>query len=345
LLTALSNFIKKYVFLLARAADGIAVWVLHTHCYKCFRHTPRLGFTSPTRRCGKTTALDALVLLVCKALATASITTAALFRTIEMAAPTLLIDEADTFLRDNEELRGAINAGHKQGGQVIRCVGDDAEPRVFGVFAPCAIAAIGRLPGTIEDRAIKVRMQRAKPGERPAMLDEAAEREGRELARQCARWAEDHRAALRVARPKLPSELFNRVADNWRPLFAIAAAAGGDWPERITAASAALAPEEDESIGIRLLADIRAIFEVRKTHKDKDDIASKDLCTALHRIETSPWAEYGKARKRITQRQLARVLEPFGITPSTVRLASEKTARGYRRPVRTPPSPRRPKWA
>jgi hypothetical protein len=187
------------------------------------------------------------------------------------------------------------------------------------------------VPGPIEDRAIKVRMQRAKLGEGLAMLDEAAEREGAQLARQCARWAYDHRATLQAVRPKLPPELFNRAADNWRPLFAIAEAAEGDWLERMTAASIALAPDEDESLGIRLLADIRVIFEARKADKDKDDIASKDLCTALHRIETSPWAEYGKARTRITQRRLARVLEPFGITPGTVRLARVKTPKGYRR--------------
>jgi Protein of unknown function (DUF3631)/Primase C terminal 2 (PriCT-2) len=335
LLECLADFVGRHVFLPLQAAAAIAVWVLHSYVFQCFRHTPRLLFSSPQKRCGKTTALDVLALVICKALATASITTAAVFRTIEQAKPSLLIDEADTFLPDNPELRGVVNAGHKRGGQVIRCVGDDAEPRAFDVFAPLAIAAIGRLPGTIEDRSIIVPMQRTKRDERPAMLDETAEQEGGQLARQCARWAADHRALLQAARPKLPPELFNRAADNWRPLFAIAEAAGGDWSDRMKSASAALAPDADEIGGIRLLADIKAVFDGTDLDRDApqpvDPIASELLCKRLAAIETSPWGEYGEARKPITQRQLARALRPFKIAPRTVKLKTGKTIKGYHR--------------
>jgi hypothetical protein len=335
LLASLASFYARHVFLPPKAADAKAVWALHTHCFECFRHTPRLIFTSPVKGCGKSTALDTLGLTVCKPLAASSITAAALFRTVEQAKPTLLLDEADTFLQENEELRGAVNAGHKVGGRVIRCVGEDAEPRAFAVFAPCAIAAIGRLPGTIEDRAIKIPMQKVTRSERPEMIDEATEREGMELARQCARWVDDHRARLRAVRPTLPPELFNRAADNWRPLFAIAEIAGGDWPDRMAAASAVLAPDDDEAGGIRLLADIRSVFAGTNLDKDAprhlDVISSELLCKRLAALETSPWGEYGRARKPITQRQLARVLLPFKIVPGTVRLASGKTPKGYRR--------------
>ena len=75
-----------------------------------------------------------------------------------MARPTLLIDEADFFLRDNEELRGVLNSGHRRGGHVIRIVGEDFEPRAFSTFSPCAIALIGRLPATLHDRAIHIRL-------------------------------------------------------------------------------------------------------------------------------------------------------------------------------------------
>ena len=59
----------------------------------------------------------------------------AIFRVVELQRPTLLIDEADTFLPENEELRGILNSGHRQGGSVIRTVGEDFEPRsVFDLF-------------------------------------------------------------------------------------------------------------------------------------------------------------------------------------------------------------------
>src|SRR5262249_36075897 len=136
LLTEISAFLVRHVFLPTGAADALAVWVVHTYCFDVSRHTPRVAFTSPEKRCGKTTALDALRLLVCAPLPTANVTAAAIFRTIELAHPTLLIDEADTFLRDSDDLRGILNAGHKRDEQVIRCVGENAEPRAFSVFSP-----------------------------------------------------------------------------------------------------------------------------------------------------------------------------------------------------------------
>jgi putative DNA primase/helicase len=83
-----------------------------------------------------------------------------------MKAPTLLIDEADTFLKDNDELRGVLNTGHRRGGQVTRTVGDDLEPRQFTTWSPAAIAMIGRLPDTLDDRAIAIRLRRRKATEK-----------------------------------------------------------------------------------------------------------------------------------------------------------------------------------
>jgi putative DNA primase/helicase len=327
LLTELAAFIARHVLLPDGAADAMAVWALHTYCFTAFRHTPRLAFTSPEKRCGKTTALDAVALLVCGPLATANITSAALFRTIEIAAPTLLIDEADTFLRKSDDLRGAINAGHKAGGQMIRCVGDDAEPRAFTVFGPAAIAAIGHLPGTIEDRSIMVRMRRATRAERRSALDRAAEAEGARLARMCTRWAQDHLPGLVDADPKLPSALFNRAADNWRALFAIADRAGGDWRDRLVVASAVLMPDDDaEGLGVRLLADIRMIFDAH----DVDRIASAELVAKLVTMDDAPWSEV-RHDKPLTQPTLARLLRPFGILPGTIRLDHGGTPKGYKR--------------
>jgi hypothetical protein len=64
-----------------------------------------------------------------------------------------LIDEADTFLYDNDELRGVLN-GNRKGSTVLRTVGDDHEPRAFATYSACAIAMIGALPDTLHDRAV-----------------------------------------------------------------------------------------------------------------------------------------------------------------------------------------------
>src|SRR5690606_12086778 len=115
--------------------------------------------------CGKTLVLDILCALAPRALRADNVTSAVLFRLIESWQPTLLIDEHDTFLKNNEELRGILNSGHKRGGVVPRCVGDNHDVRKFRTFAPVALAGIGHLPPTLADRSIAVRMRRALPGE------------------------------------------------------------------------------------------------------------------------------------------------------------------------------------
>jgi putative DNA primase/helicase len=161
-------------------------------------------------------------------------------------------------LSENEELRGILNSGHRQGGSVIRTVGEDFEPRAFSTYSACAIALIGKLPATLTDRSVPIDLRRRRPDEpieafrfdRTGSLDQ--------LARQAARWARDNADHVRGADPDIPAGVFNRAADNWRPLLAIADAAGGDWPERTRRAVqfvAAAVGDDDQSARVTLLAD------------------------------------------------------------------------------------------
>jgi hypothetical protein len=205
---------------------------------------------APEKRCGKTTLLDVVGLLVPRPLSTANITVAATFRTIEAARPTLLIDEADTFLGTNEELRGILNSGHRAGGRVIRTVGEDFEAKVFSTHCPAAIAQIGKLPDTLADRSIHISMKRRAPGETVSRFLLGRTPELSEAAMKAARWIADNAEAIRDCDPDIPESIFNRAADNWAPLFAIAEVAGGDIAERARqAALAACGIQEDMSRG------------------------------------------------------------------------------------------------
>ena len=242
-----------------------------------------------------------------------------------MASPTLLIDEADTFLKENDELRGILNTGHKRGGQILRTVGDDHEPRQFSTWAPTAIAMIGRLPDTLNDRSVVIGLRRRKPEEtvRPFRSDRADDL--RVLARKMARWAQDHAAALSAADPDM-GQLMNRVADNWRPLFAIADAAGGRWRKHArTIAQAAEAQKDDQSIRAMLLADIRDICATRPA---EDRISSAELAILLGCMDDRPWSEWGRSQKPITASALARLLSPFGILTGARRKGGD-VFRGY----------------
>jgi len=100
-----------------------------------------------------------------RALLSSNISPASLFRIVEKYSPTLLVDEADSFLRDKEELRGILNSGHtRDAAYVVRTVGDENEPRRFSTWAAKAVALIGHLPDTLADRSLVVPMRRRAAG-------------------------------------------------------------------------------------------------------------------------------------------------------------------------------------
>lgn len=332
LLDALAAEFRRHAILPPHAAEALALWVLHTHTWQtAAEFSPRLGITGPTKRCGKSRVLEVLAGLVARGLSTENVTPAALFRAVEKYAPTLLVDEGDTFLREAEGLRGLLNAGQRKGGTVLRTVGEDFEPRTFSVFGPVAIAAIGELPDTVKDRSILVPMRRKAPGEtvRRMRLAEFCT-EALPLRRRAARWAADHEDALRGARPDLPAALDDRAADGWEPLLAIADAAGGPWPERARTAAVALSAgraETDGSNGVLVLRDLRDLFEARRV----DRLPSEDAAHALGAMEDRPWAEWGRTRRPLAPPALARLLKPFGIVPRSIRLPDGRTPKGYLR--------------
>ena len=328
LLEDMVGAITKYVWMPRECAVAVAIWCVYAHTFEVFPTSPRLAITSPEKRCGKTTLLNVVQMLVPKPLQAAHITAAAVFRTVEAVRPTLLIDEADTFIKDNEELRGVINSGNSRAGQVVRLVGDDHEPRAFSTWCPTAIAAIGSLPDTIEDRSIPISLKRRRPKEtvQRFRFDQAPELI--ELCRKASRWQHDNRTVLQDADPSMPAELHDRAADNWRPLVAIADLAGEGWAEVARQAAVALSVSsstEAENLTHRLLSDIREIF----AEKNVKCIGSEDLAAELSNISGSPWITLNRG-KAVDSGWIAKKLRLFSIRPGTVRISTERTAKGYK---------------
>jgi putative DNA primase/helicase len=326
LVDALTAAIRRHVVLGAAEADAAGLWALAVHAFDAFSIFPRLFVTAPEKGCGKSTLLDVLSHLVPRPLGASNIRAAALFRTIEAARPTFLLDEADAYARDNEDLRSALDGGHSRKGFVIRCVGEDHEPRRFSIWAPVALAAIGHLPGTVEDRSIKIAMRRRRPDECVEQLRDGRTQHLEKLASMAARWAVDHTAPLAEADPVMPAGIINRAADNWRPLLAVADIAGGAWPERARRAAIELSADGEDamSAGVLLLADLRELF----VSQPSGALFTREILKALHADETRPWPEW-KNGKPITERQLAALVKPYKIRPKTVRRGAE-TEKGYR---------------
>ena len=309
------------------APEAFALWTLNTYVFDAHDFLPILLIGSPEKRCGKSTVLKLLRFLCHRVLPVSNIPPAALFRMIDKCRPTLLIDEADTFLKENEELRGVVNSGHSRDfAYVVRCVGEDYEPRTFSTWAPKAIAMIGTAPDTIADRSVRVSLRRKLPDEKVSRVD------GRDkcfpsLRSKCARWAQDNLCILQQTSP-VPLDTGNdRAADNWSALLGIAEVAGGNWPIRAREAAGQLSGNEGEeqilSTGVRLLIDIQEVF----TSSRRDRLATVDIINGLVRIEDSPWAEWCHGRQ-MTPSQMAKHLKPFGLKPKVYRFGGE-TSRGY----------------
>lgn len=337
LLDEITSLLRRYVVLPADAAEALALWTVHTYAFHLRDVTAYVGIESPEKRCGKTTLLDLLSLLVNRAVVASNISPSAIYRVIEEVRPTLIIDEADTFFQGNEELRGILNAGYtRKAAFVVRVdmsSGKKADGGLasFSCWCPKIMAAIGRLPDTLADRCIIVRMQRKLPSEtceRMRRLDTD------DLCRRCARWVQDHQEHLTAAQPPLPAELHDRAADIWEPLLAVADLAGGAWPQRARQAALNLAAttEDTGTIG-SLVVEILKAFD----RAQADRMLSRHLVLALNFGDLSSLTqaparrsvfESGCGNKPITELWLANTLRPYGVRPLNRRVG-DQVGRGY----------------
>lgn len=338
LLGEIAGFMRRYVALPAEIADTVTLWTAVTRIHDQLEISPFLNVTSATKRCGKSLLLEVLGEFVYQPLpAGGRVTAAALFRAIESYAPTLLLDEADTFFSEDAELRGVVNGSQRRkAAYLLRCVGDDHEPRQFVTWCPKAIAGIGGLPDTVLDRSIVVRLERRSPN---VSLEHWRDRDkaGIEtMRRKLTRWTDDNATNIvkGLSEVEFPSGLHDRARDAWDALLAIGNEAGGLWtgPEgRAFAACryvAAQSAGEETGAGEMLLADLLAIF---KADGMPSVLSSTTIVERLHDMEGRPWKEWRRG-KPITAHALARRLKPFNIAPRQDRKAGGgANLRGYQR--------------
>ncbi len=325
-----SDTIGRYIVLSKDQADAGALWVAHTYLVEAFDTSPLAIINAPERECAKTLLQTLLGRMSYRPLHAANASLSALFRSIGLWTPTIFIDEADTFFRDNSELHGMVNAGYKRGGFVLRseAVGDSFEPRMFSVYCAKSIAGIAlerHLPDSTMSRGIVFNMRRKLPHEKVERLRHADKDVFDAIASKLARFAEDYSQQVRLARPVLPDELSDRAQDNWEPLLAIAGCAGPEWVQRATAAALMLsgASEESVSTGNELLADIQHVFASKGIGK----IRTTGLIEALVADDEKSWATYNRGNP-LSPRQLAKQLAAYGIKSKTVRYGKE-TPKGY----------------
>jgi hypothetical protein len=352
LLDGLSSVCRAHVVMPKFTPETCALFTVHTYAYHLRDVTAYLGIESPLKRCGKSTLLAVLSALVNRAVVSSNISPSAFFRVIEEARPTLLIDEADTLLKGNDELRGILNSGYTKSTAFVVRVANQAGQNdeqdsgrlvegkcdcarggsssssaaglaVYSCWCPKVMATIGHLPETLADRCIIIRMQRKTSQEQCERLRNL-KGIAHELKRQCVRFVLENAERIAGAGPAIPRELNDRAADVWEPLFAIADIAGDYWPEQARQAAVALAENSTENNPIgTLFLDISLWF----TQEKRDRAFTRELVEWLNGFQNHLWAERNRGRP-INEVWLAQQLRPYRIRPRIVRIG-ETVSRGY----------------
>lgn len=325
LLNKIEFYISQRAILPKGASTAITLWCLATYSINTFRIFPKITIFSPEKRCGKSTVLDLIEAYCFKSLITSNITMAAIYRLIDDHQPTLIIDEADTFVAGkNKEMVGIINSGHaKNRAFVTRCTGDNHEPKRFSTWTPMVLASIGVLQSTIMDRSIIVEIKRKSKTEKVKRIHPDLQDKSISKRQDLLKWSLDNMEELKLNQIEPPSLGNDRSVDNWIPLFTIANKVSTSWLKKCELAYKSLNNFEEEPLeSTLLLSDIQKILKDHGENK----IPSVDLVSKLVELKDHPWCEW--KGKPLSQNGLACMLKPYGIKPKGIRY-NNFTPRGY----------------
>jgi hypothetical protein len=331
-ITSAESLIRRFCILSDVTYLPLATWTVATHLPDAFDAFPYIALLSPAKRCGKTRVLEVLELLTSNARRVTSATSAALFRMMK-DVPTLLLDEVEA-LGNSKPSEGAqavlavLNAGHRKGATIPRCVPPDFDVRHFPVYGPKAFAAIGTLPDTLSDRCIHVTMQRKTPSQTvDRFLQGRAKADAEPVRESLVEWAESYQESVRRAYENMADLKFlsDRDADLWMPLFAVCTVAA---PERlgelqrcaVALSGAKAAGDVEDSLSLKLLADVQKVWP-----KGADRMTTAIMLQRLKEIAESPWGA-----QDLNANRLAAMLRPFGVMSRQIRTENENV-KGYLR--------------
>jgi hypothetical protein len=235
--------------------------------------------------------------------------------------------------KDNEDIRGMLNAGHRKGAVAGRCVvrGKIVETEELPAYCAVMLAGLDDLPDTLMSRSVVSRMRRRAPSEpvEPWRYRVNAP-EAQKLARRLAAWADLVSEQAVDMWPEMPAGVEDRAADVWEALLAVADLAGGRWPDDARRSAVALVAASiggGPSLGVMLLRDVRAVFDEHNC----DRLVTDQLLKSLNDLDESPWAAVKRDGKALDARGLAQRLGRYDIKSRNIRDTSGKVLKGYMR--------------
>lgn len=336
LLDDVGAYLRRFVaYPSEHALTAHVLWIAHTYFMDEWESTPRIAFLSPEPASGKSRSLEVTEPLVPNPILAVNTTPAYLFRKVSdpIGRPTILYDEIDTVFgpraKDNEDIRGMLNAGHRRGATAGRCVvrGKEVFTEELPAYCAVALAGLDDLPDTLMTRSVVVRMRR-KSADEPVepWRHRVNGPEAQELRDRLAAWA--NVAAERIAWPQMPPGVVDRDADVWEALLAVADVVGGHWPQAARDAAVTLVTDSKRrqpSVGVLLLRDIKRVFD----NQPEDKLPTEAILEELAKMTESPWPTIQKGEP-IHTRGLSNRLGKYGIGSKLHRVGAQ-VFRGYAR--------------
>ncbi len=337
LLDEVVSAMSQHVYCDANMLRRDALWIVANWLsdHPALDAFPLLLITAPDKGCGKTVYLELIGELVRKPIFAGNITGAALFRVIDAReGPTVLIDEWDSLGQKSKDMMtNLVNNGYRRkSAWAYRSASKDGtasrELDRFRIWGPKVLCGIGSATPTIMSRSHVTKLER-KPRNQVLQAVSAGNRASfgifvRKLARAAADFHDDFGDALEQVRTT--DKVGNRGGDNWLPLRAVGLLAGERWAaiaDRL-AAMFATQSEDDLSAGAELFRDMGRVFDaVGKTRLTTEHIIRELKTDAENR-----WANYNGYGKPITDRQLAKILRPYGVRSRTVAIGVQRF-KGY----------------
>lgn len=237
------SLLKTYVYFDVEVFyDFISLWIIGTYMFRCFRSYPYLHIQGE-KQSGKTTLLDVITPICFNALSGNNFSMASFFRLIEQNCPTLLIDEFEKYDNDlQHEIITVLNSGYKSGGKVFRCdKGDNFKAKSYSTYSPKILAGINDIYNVLNDRCIKISMQKSSKKmeiKRFKVTDEIEKlltslRDDLYLIGLSEGKNVRYLYNTEALESKFPSSLSSREIELWEPIFILAKLVDDEMLDRI----------------------------------------------------------------------------------------------------------------
>ena len=207
-------------------ADVVCCWVIGTYLYRMFDAYPYLGVLRPMGS-GKTKLAAALEEVAFNPQRVDSISTAQIFRSIEVSGGTLILDEQESLAgwQANSDTLPILRGGYKKGGKVLRSRESDGGFRTeeFDTYGPKVLITTTGIDDLLASRCVGLHMLRSTDTQGKALVADRA-REMRDVRDDLYRLTLEVFPQVREAYrdPEFAPELNARQRERWLPLLSIA---------------------------------------------------------------------------------------------------------------------------